>query len=99
MVNLNPKYIKFITSTLQKHLNKDTYRYFIFGSHATGSNRKYSDIDIGIVGKMPVELHTLSHIKGAMEESDIPYRVDIVDFSKVDSKFKKVAQSEVYYLH
>jgi len=39
--------------------------------------------------------YILAEIEEALEESDIPYKADIVDFSLVSSDFKKVALLEL----
>ena len=39
--------------------------------------------------------HILAEIEEALEESDLPYRVDIVDFSSVSNDFRKVALTKI----
>lgn len=76
-------------------LSPQEYQLFIFGSRATGKAQKYSDYDVGIRGKkaLPSKIKVL--IEEALEESDLPYKVDIIDFSLVSSDFKKVALSNI----
>lgn len=50
---------------------------------------------MGIWGKKPVPWHILAEIEEVFEESDLPYKVDVVDFSLVSSNFKKVALSKI----
>jgi len=76
-------------------LSPKDYRAFIFGSRASGKAGKFSDYDIGILGEKPLSFETLSLIKGALDDSDIPVRVDIVDFSLVSPEFKKVALTKI----
>jgi predicted nucleotidyltransferase len=64
---------------------------FIFGSRATKTHVQYNDIDIGIEGN-PLSAKTKIELQEAFEESDLPFRVDIVDFSTVNDKFKQVAK-------
>ncbi|MBN1968912.1 MAG: nucleotidyltransferase domain-containing protein [Candidatus Delongbacteria bacterium] len=56
----------------------------VFGSRATGSFRKASDIDFAIKGD------NISNIIGNLiadfEESDLIYRVDIVDYGRIKSE-------------
>lgn len=77
---------------LFRFIDPDEYTCFIFGSRAEGTNEKYSDIDIGIEGKKPLSAKTHIELEEAFEESDLPYRVDVVDFSTVSDKFKTVAK-------
>jgi type I restriction enzyme S subunit len=84
-----------IKEIIFKFLDPKRYQVFIFGSRATGKAKKYSDYDIGIWGKKPVPLSVLSALEEALDESDLPYKVDVVDFSLVPKKFKEVALSEI----
>ncbi len=78
------------------HVDKNQYRVFFFGSRVEGTNKPFSDFDIGIEGKTTVPGHLLEHIREDFENSDIPFFVDIVDFRTVDDTFKKVAQNRKY---
>ncbi len=67
------------------------YRLFIFGSRASGQPRKYSDYDVGIEGKEVIPFAMLAKIKIALNDSDLPYKIDVVDFSAVSKKFRDQA--------
>jgi len=82
---------KVIRDIAFQFINPNEYRVFIFGSRATGRAKKFSDYDIGIIGKKPVEWKALSLADEAFEESDLPFKVDLVDFSLVSDKFRKTA--------
>lgn len=84
-----------IKKIIFRFLNPKKYQVFIFGSRAIGKAKKYSDYDVGIFGKKPVPWHILSIIEEDLEESDLPYKVDLVDFSLVPKKFKEIALSEI----
>lgn len=85
---------KTIKKIIFQFLDPKEYNVFIFGSRATGKAKKYSDYDIGIFGRKPVPWHVLSLIEEALEESDLPYMVDVVDFSLLPKKFKDIALSK-----
>ena len=94
MVKKLTKTEKEIKKIIFQFLDPKEYQVFIFGSRATGKARKYSDYDIGILGKKPVPLKVLGKIEEALEESDLPYKIEVVDFSLLPSDFKKVALSK-----
>lgn len=73
------------------YLPKGNYQVFLFGSRTTNRHHRYSDIDIGIEGKDSVSKLVMSRITDALEESDLPVKVDVVDFFRVSSEFKNVA--------
>lgn len=80
-----------IKTIIRKYLPEDKYKAFIFGSRATGENLKWSDIDVGIEGKEPIPIMTKVDIEEKLENSDIPYIVDLVDFSHTSGKFRELA--------
>lgn len=94
---MDSKWHKLIKLVLQKHLSQD-YSAFIFGSRAQGTNREYSDIDLGILGKDKLPTSTIAQIKNDLEDTSIPYRVDLIDFSTVTDKFKNSAMRKVINL-
>ena len=55
----------------------------IFGSRAKGTHKKGSDIDFAIMNPGVSHL-TISRIKSDFSESSLPYRVDVVDFTKLE---------------
>lgn len=89
---------KLIKKTVAKYLPTDRYKVFLFGSRATGVSRKWSDVDVGILGSGKVDLTTLTRIKGELADSDIPYRTEVVDFSSVSGNFRRLAMGKVIYL-
>lgn len=88
---IEPKVAQLLRQIVYKYLPDDSYEAFVFGSRATGKNRKYSDIDLGINGPKPLTSKEYVLIQDALEESDLPYHVDIVDFKKVSDRFKQIS--------
>ncbi len=89
------EYQKEIKRIILQFLDTSKYKVFIFGSRATGEAKKFSDYDIGIIGERPVPSRVKVLIEEALEESNLPYKVDIVDFTLVSSSFKEVALSKI----
>lgn len=57
-------------------------KVYLFGSWARGEERISSDIDIALDGSDGIPLEILTRLREAMEESTIPYRVDVVDLAE-----------------
>jgi uncharacterized protein len=87
--------LKEIRNTIFNFLDSEKYDAFVFGSRATGNAGKLSDYDIGIIGNDPVPSFKKVLIEEALEESNIPYKIDIVDFSLVSPEFKEIALSPI----
>lgn len=64
------------------------YEIFLFGSRARGHCEHASDVDIGVAGPEPIPEGVLRLI-GALDESDVPWRCQVIDFALVtDEKFR-----------
>jgi uncharacterized protein len=94
MIDYNEKYISMIKEIIFSVIDKNEYKVFMFGSRATQKFKNYSDVDVGILGKKPLG-KLYYKIINLIEESVIPYKVDIVDFALVDEKFKNIALQEI----
>lgn len=75
-------------------LGTQSARLFLVGSRARGDAARASDIDIAILPDAPLEPGTLARIRDALEESTIPYEVEVVDLSCVDESFRRKVLAE-----
>ncbi len=66
----------------------------LFGSRARGDYLKTSDIDLGILPQGELDERKLILLREKLENSNIPYKVDVVDFSKVSKEFAEKALEE-----
>lgn len=96
---LNQQLRKDITKIVFRYLDPTKDKIFIFGSRAIGENRKFSDVDLGIISKRKIPYMLISDLEEAFEESDIPYKVEIVDFSTVSKRFKNLALKKIVSLN
>ena len=67
-------------------------KLFIFGSRARGTNRKFSDIDLGVEGQKKLSPKEYLALITSLDDSDLPYKVDVVDFSTVTDNFRQIAK-------
>ncbi|MDI3257126.1 MAG: nucleotidyltransferase domain-containing protein [Kyrpidia sp.] len=77
-----------------EHVSGTDIQVYLFGSWARGEERKTSDIDIGLWSKSPLPPETVMSLREKFEESSIPYRVDVVDLTKVDREFLDTIRQE-----
>lgn len=82
---------RLIAKIIFKHLDPKTTQAFVFGSRALKKPRQFSDIDVGIISPKRLSAETQINIEDKLENSNIPYVVEVVDFHNVDKDFKKVA--------
>lgn len=69
-------------------------RVYLFGSHARGTVDRLSDIDIALDPVEPLSVDLLVEIRSALEESTIPYFVDLVDLSQATPEFRARALAD-----
>lgn len=61
---------------------------YLFGSSATDSVRRSSDIDVAIEPLAPLPPGVLSAVREALEDSRVPYEVDVVDLSTAPEELR-----------
>lgn len=62
---------------------------YLFGSHARGEVRHASDIDVAILPRGELPSAFFAELADTIEESTIPYDVDLVDLRAVSAAFRE----------
>jgi predicted nucleotidyltransferase len=70
----------------------------VFGSRIHGTAKPWSDLDLAIKAKSPLDWKLLAEIKEAFQESELPFRVDIVDWNDITPAFRKAIETNGYEL-
>lgn len=79
-----------VCSILRQHLPQHEVR--VFGSRARGQAKPYSDLDLVIMGDTPLPLDVLGQLTQAFAESNLPWRVDLVDWATTSPEFRRHIQ-------
>ena len=79
-----------IKDVISNHLSGN-YKVFLFGSQAGLSELKRADIDVGIDAGRPLTSMEESLIWNELQDLPTLYNFDVVDFKKVEKKFKDIA--------
>lgn len=66
------------------HLKNVPAEVYLFGSWARNSARNSSDIDIAIEHEGAVTAEILAALRDALEDSTVPYNIDVVDLKSAD---------------
>lgn len=88
-IHVEPRHHKII-SEIVKEFGFET---FVYGSRATGKHRPYSDLDLCIKGSP--DKRTLRQFQDALEESDLPYKVDVVLWTEISDEFKQKIEKDL----
>ncbi|EER46064.1 hypothetical protein AM305_03053 [Actinobacillus minor NM305] len=81
-----------VKQILQTHI--PNLEVWAFGSRVKGNAKPYSDLDLAVITKEPLSLQTHADLVDAFSESDLPWKVDIVDWALLTENFKHVVQSQ-----
>ena len=87
-VDLRPDHWAIVRDALRRHV--PDREVLAFGSRATWTAKDYSDLDLAIMGEEPLSLRASSALDEALVESDLPFRVDIVDWARTDDSFRRI---------
>lgn len=88
-------YFEMTKKVVLDHIDLDKYAVFLFGSQTSKPISRKSDIDIGILGTEKMPLSKIIEIKTVIDDSIIPFKVDIVDFFSANQEFKQVALQSI----
>ncbi len=89
MINLEKKHLKILKEILSKY----PYTFYLFGSRTKGKSLKFSDIDLCYKENIPHK--TITNIKFELEDSDLPFFVDLVDFNNCTPDFQKLIEKDL----
>lgn len=89
MIYLEDAHKSIIDEVLQRY----SHPFYAFGSRVTGKHKEFSDLDLCF--KTPIDDKTLFAIMSAFEESDLPFKVDIVDYHKCDVSFQRLIDQDL----
>lgn len=67
-----------------------------FGSRVKGTAKPHSDLDLVVLGEEPLPLALQASLAEAFDDSDLPWRVDVVDWATTSERFRALmAQCKV----
>lgn len=77
-----------VQAILKRYL--PVHQVWAFGSRVHRTNKLFSDLDIAVIGEQPMDLSLLAAVNEAFSESDLPWKVDIVDWFGVGDAFRRL---------
>ena len=93
MCKISPVDLEMVKKILKTHVPGCKVR--AFGSRVNGGGaRKYSDLDLVIIGKKKLSARSLADLKDAFQESDLPFRVDVLDWHRISAGFKEIIDAK-----
>lgn len=92
MLDLTPRELDEIRSILHRRLPGREVR--AFGSRVTGTAKRHSDLDLAIMGDDPVSALTLAELRDDLDDSDLPFRVDVLEWRDVPRTWKNEVRNQ-----
>lgn len=90
MIKIETKYLDEIKRILHTHVPELEVR--AYGSRVDGSGKKYSDLDMALVGDSPLDWRRIAALQNAFSESDLPFMVDLVDWQSLKPEFRQLIE-------
>jgi predicted nucleotidyltransferase len=89
-----PNEWRIVTNVLREFL--PACEVWAFGSRARGRPKPYSDLDLAIVSDSPLSIDRLAELAEAFSESDLPWKVDLIDWARTSPEFQaRIAAEKV----
>lgn len=92
-IDLSPKYLAIVQEILQKNL-PSTAIVWAFGSRVKGNVKKFSDLDLAIDNGAKISSELMAKIDFDLEQSNLPYKVDVVDWHAISDNFKSIIEND-----
>lgn len=92
LIDIRPDHWEIVQRILQEHV--PNLEVWAFGSRAKWNAKAFSDLDLAIITDEPLPIDTSAALNEAFSESDLPWKVDVVDWASVGDGFKQVIERD-----
>jgi type I restriction enzyme S subunit len=89
-LDMLPEHFAIVRAILYTHV--PNHEVWAFGSRVTGSAKEFSDLDLVVIGEKPLALGVHASLVDDFSESDLPYKVDVIDWATTDAVFRQKIQ-------
>lgn len=81
-----------VETILQRHV--PDREVWAFGSRAKWTAKEFSDLDLAVLGEKSLTLDESSALADAFAGSDLPWKVDVVDWTTISSSFRQIIKRD-----
>ena len=97
MIHLSENELKTVQAILGRFIPDK--KVVVFGSRLNATKVKpFSDLDLCIMGKPPLSLVLMAELKEAFSESDLPFRIDVLNYFETSEEFQKIIDNDHEYI-
>ena len=80
--------LEIVKNILKRHVIN--YEVRVFGSRVNNKPKKFSDMDLVIMTTPPLSLKVLGDLAEDFSASNLPIKVDVIDWSRISDEFREV---------
>ena len=92
LIDIRPDHWIIVRDILRKHVPQ--YTVWAFGSRARRTAKPFSDLDLAILTDQPLPLDVSATLAEDFSESDLPYKVDLVDWAMTAETFRQIIERD-----
>jgi len=92
MVDLRPDHLEIVKRILAERVPE--YQVRAFGLRARWMAKDTSDLDLVVMTDAPLGLARLADLQEAFSESDLPFRVDVLDWAATGVEFREIIEQD-----
>lgn len=92
MIELEARHLEVVKKILSRCV--PTIEVRAFGSRVAGGAKRYSDLDLVLMGRSPLAPAIRAQLEEAFDDSDLPFKVDLVDWATSSSEFRRIILSD-----
>ncbi len=91
-IDVLPEHWDIVRRILRRHV--PDREVWAFGSRARHQAKPYSDLDLALLGGRPLDLAVSAALADDFSESDLPWKVDLVDWASTSPSFRQIIERE-----
>jgi len=84
---MESKYLDQLKMLVVDQMKGESVKILLFGSRARGDHHLGSDVDVGLIPDGQLNHSRITFLKEKIENSCIPYKVDLVDLREASKEF------------
>jgi type I restriction enzyme S subunit len=91
-IDVSLEELRIVRDILRRHV--PDREVWAFGSRVLGTARRYSDLDLAIITDTPLSFDVSGAMKEDFSESDLPFRVDVLDWAVTQDNFRAIVERD-----
>ena len=87
-IDIRSDHWEIVRDILQRRVPQ--FEVWAFGSRAKWTAKPYSDLDLAVITDNPLSLDIGAALADDFSESDLPWKVDVVDWATTSESFRQI---------